>query len=371
MDLIDRLKGLATQISGKLEHLQTEEATKNALVMPFLNALGYNVFDPTEVVPEFTADVGTKRGEKVDYAILQDGKPIILIECKVAGTPLSAEVASQLYRYFSVTEARFGVLTDGVRYEFYSDLEEPNKMDARPFLEVNMLDLTEKVAAELKRFAKDSFDLERILSTASDLKFTKGIKKALAEEWMNPTEDFVRLLAGRVYSGRFTQAVREQFTSITRKAFHEFLSDRVNERLKSAMEDHSTSEEPEEDEEAVAGDGIVTTEDEWEGFYIVRAILSEMVAPQRVFMRDRKNYCAILLDDTNRKPICRLWFNTPSKSVGIFDAEKTEEKVPIDNTVDIYQHAARIKETVARYDGLIQEDEPRPSEQVPPSQLPS
>jgi hypothetical protein len=236
MDLIDRLKELSARKSKQISHLETEEATKTALVMPFINVLGYNVFDPTEVVPEFTADVGTKKGEKVDYAVLSDGKPIILFECKSARTDLDKEHASQLYRYFSVTEARLGILTNGVIYKFFSDLEEPNKMDSRPFLEFDLFDVNERVVEELKKFAKESFDIENILSTASDLKYTKGIKRILAEQWMNPSEDFVRLLATRVYSGRMTQTVKDQFTEIAKRAFQEFVNDRINERLKSALE---------------------------------------------------------------------------------------------------------------------------------------
>ncbi len=138
MDLIDRLRELSTRMTKIVDHLQTEEATKHALVMPFISALGYNVFDPTEVIPEFTADVGTKKGEKVDYVIMREGKPVILIEAKTATCNLDTAHCSQLYRYFSVTDARFGVLTNGIHYRFFSDLESPNKMDARPFLEVDM-----------------------------------------------------------------------------------------------------------------------------------------------------------------------------------------------------------------------------------------
>ena len=134
MDFADQITALASRIHKQLDHIQTEEATKNALILPFINALGYNVFDPTEVVPEFTADVGIKKGEKVDYAIKLDGKVIMLFECKQVGAALSRAHASQLFRYFTVTEARVGVLTNGVTYLFFSDLEEPNKMDERPFL---------------------------------------------------------------------------------------------------------------------------------------------------------------------------------------------------------------------------------------------
>lgn len=77
-DFTDRIRDLAAQVRIQLPNIQTEEATKNALIMPFITALGYNVFNPTEVTPELHADVGLKKGEKVDYAILVDGKPAIL-----------------------------------------------------------------------------------------------------------------------------------------------------------------------------------------------------------------------------------------------------------------------------------------------------
>lgn len=361
MDFIDRVNELSARKCTQIDHLETEEATKTALVMPFIQTLGYNVFNPTEVVPEFTADVGTKRGEKVDYAILHEGKPIILFECKSATTDLDEEHASQLYRYFSVTEARIGVLTNGIIYRFFSDLEEANKMDSKAFLEFNLLDVDERVVQELKKFAKESFDLENILSTAADLKYAKGIKRIFAEEWVNPSDNFVRLLARRVYSGHMTQAVRDQFKVITRKAFHEFVSDRINERLKSALEGETNVPAAEESGtgpeqvDAPEPEGprskIMTTDDELEGFYIVKSVVREVVDAKRVFMRDTIRYCGILLDDTNRKPICRLWFNVPEKkSLGLFDDNKVETKHPLGDVNDIYSFAEQLKQTVLRYD---------------------
>ena len=361
MDLIDRLRELSARKAKQIDHLQTEEATKNALVLPFISALGYSVFNPLEVVPEFTADVGIKKGEKVDYAIMRDGKPIILFECKCAHTDLDQEHASQLYRYFSATAARFGVLTNGVIYKFYSDLDKPNKMDSRPFLEFDLFDFSEQVVEELKKFAKDTFDLENILSTASDLKYTKGIKRILAEEWADPSDQLVRLLAARVYSGHKTQAVVDQFSLITKRAFHEFVSDRVNERLKSALERETGSEAP-KDAPAGGEEGdvpavearkskIVTTEEEIEGFYIVKSIVREVVEPRRVFMRDTIRYCGILLDDTNRKPICRLWLNSPeNKCLGLFDENKEETKHPIEDVNDIYKFADELRKRVLLYE---------------------
>jgi hypothetical protein len=175
MDFIDHIRDLSIRIQKQKAGIQTEEATKNAFVMPFINALGYNVFDPTEVTPELIADVGTKKGEKVDYAILKDGQPTILFECKWCGCNLDSEDASQLYRYFSVTPARFGILTNGITYRFYSDLESQNVMDAKPFLELDLLDIKEPLVEEVKKFSKSAFELDNILVTASELKYMREI----------------------------------------------------------------------------------------------------------------------------------------------------------------------------------------------------
>ena len=236
MDLTDRIREMSGRIAKRLNSIKTEEATKTALVLPFItHVLGFNVFDPDEVVPEYTADVGTKKGEKVDYAIVANGSPIMIFECKHYGVDLTKEPASQLYRYFSVTEARLGVLTDGVTYRFYSDIDAPNKMDRRPFLELNMLDAESIDADEIKRFTKPAFDLEKILDTSKDLKYTREVLRLLAAEWANPSEGLVRHFAGQIYEGLKTKTVIEQFERATRKAMHQFLTGRISDRLKSAL----------------------------------------------------------------------------------------------------------------------------------------
>ena len=361
MDFVDRLRELAARIPKLLPHVQTEEGTKNSLVMPFISqVLGYNVFDPTEVLPEFTVDVGMKKGEKVDYAILKDGKPIMLFECKCYGYELDEARASQLHRYFSETEARFGVLTDGVLYRFFSDLEKANKMDVRPFLEFNLLDIQEPLVEELKKFSKTSFHLEDILTTASELKYTREIKKILADEWGTPSDDFVGFFASRVYPRRKTKAVMEHFLPITKSAFHQFVSDRISDRLKSALAEETAaassggvrqeSEATAETETEEEGKAVVITEEELQGYYLVKSILREVINPKRVFMRDTRSYCGVLLDNTNRKPICRLYFNAPKKQLGLFDEKKSEERVPIDDVDDIYKHADRLKATLSFYE---------------------
>jgi hypothetical protein len=349
MDFIDQLKGLSSRIANTKNMIQTEEATKNAMVMPFIQILGYNVFDPLEVTPELVSDVGTKKGEKVDYAILQDGKPIILFECKKAGGDLNINHAGQLFRYFHVTAARFGVLTNGLLYRFFTDTEQPNKMDEKPFFEFNILDFKERDVEELKKFAKSAFDVDTILTTANDLKYTRAIQNRLADWMVSPAEDFVRLVSSDLLgSRRFTPAIRDQFTHITKRAFEQLLGERINDRLKGAMTPESvTTAETAVTAvpvESVAELQIVTTAEEIEGFHIVRSVLRGVVNPRRIFMRDAQSYCAILLDDNNRKPICRLRFNNSGKLyLGLLNEKKEEERVALESVDDIYNFSDQLK----------------------------
>jgi hypothetical protein len=231
MDLIDKLTELASRIQRQKDTVLTEQAAKTAFVLPFLQALGYDIFDPSEVIPELTADHGVKKGEKVDYAIKQNDKVIILIECKTVGADLEAKHASQLFRYFSVTDARFGVLTDGIRYLFFSDLEKENCMDDRPFFEFNLFQFGEGQVEELKKFTKTSFNLETIISTASNLKYHKALLSEIKAEFENPSEELVKLLTKRVYNGIFVQQIRDQFTELTQRAMRDYVRERVNRPL--------------------------------------------------------------------------------------------------------------------------------------------
>lgn len=360
MDLIDMLQALSAKIQKQKELIQTEEATKNAFILPFINALGYDIFDPAEVVPEFTADVGIKKGEKVDYAIIRENKVIMLFECKPCNVSLEDNHMSQLYRYFSVTEAHIGILTNGIVYRFYSDLEESNKMDVKPFMEFNVLDIQESLILELKRLTKQAFNLDEILSVAGDMKYTREIKRVLVEELATPSEEFVGFLTKKVYTGKLTQSVREQFSEIIKKAYGQFINERINERLRSAMSETLPTPQP---PHVISGEGdlsvsdtqpdesrIITTEEEVQGLYIVRAILCNDIQPERISPRDTMSYFGILLDDNNRKPICRLYFNTKQRYVSFFTAEKQEEKVAIENVTELYRYADRLKAGIAIYE---------------------
>jgi len=348
MEFNERLTVLAAKIRQQSKSIATEEATKTAFVMPFIQTvLGYDVFDPTEVVPEFICDVGTKKGEKIDYAILKNGQIQILIECKKIGESLSVNHASQLFRYFHVTTARISILTNGQVYKFFTDLDAPNKMDEKPFLELDLLNIDEHLVAELAKLTKSSFDVESIISAAGELKYIGQLKRELGTQLSGPSDEFLRFFVSRVYDGVITARIREQFAPLLDKAIAQFTSDLVNDRLKSAITGvapqvsaPTQSEVSDEVGDEVLQEGdiarIVTTEEEQEGFFIVKSIIRQIVDPTRVVHRDTQSYFGILLDDNNRKPVCRLHFNRAQKYVGILDQEKKETRYPISKLDDIY-----------------------------------
>jgi hypothetical protein len=362
MEIAERTQALALKIRKQKSGIETEEATKNAFVMPFISTvLGYDVFNPAEVIPEFTADVGTKKGEKIDYAIVHDGKIQVLVEVKKVNAPLKVEHASQLFRYFAVTNARIAILTNGEVYEFYTDLDAPNRMDAKPFLVLDFSALDETLLPELAKLAKESFDLESVISAAGELKYIGQLKRVLAAQFKQPADEWVKFLTTRVYEGSFTQKVREQFVPLVSKAARQFLNEQVNDRLKNALGGPdayvSVSGGPTENEAPkvdgpAASDGedrVVTTADELEGYRIVRAIVCSEVDAARVVSRDAKTYCGVLLDDNNRRPIARLWFNRARRYLGVFDENKVETRIPIADVADIYRHADVLRTTVVRY----------------------
>ena len=348
MDFIEQLQQLSTKIPRLCEMLQTEEATKNALIMPFIGILGYDVFDPTEVVPELVADIGTKKGEKVDYAIQKDGRTIMLWECKHCGGDLSLNHASQLFRYFTVTDARIAVLTNGITYRFFTDLEAPNKMDEKPFLEIDMLNLNEASVAELRKLSKPAFDIDAILSVAGELKYTREIKRILQEQSQSPSDELLKFFASQLQMGILTSARKEKLSDAFRHGFKGYVNDQLNDRLKTALGGSTPVSLPQSAEdldspEIKRDDGVVTTEEEIEAFYVVKSVLRCHVAPERIVARDKQSYFGILLDDNNRKPLVRLHFNNKTqKYIGVFDSNRQETRTPINNLNDIYNLADEI-----------------------------
>lgn len=363
MSFEESIADVASKVRNQQQSIQTEEATKNAFIMPFISrVLGYDVFNPLEVVPEFTTDHGTKKGEKVDYAIMRDGEVQMLIECKKLGDPLNIKHASQLFRYFHVSNARIGVLTNGQVYNFYTDLDATNKMDEKPFLVLDLLDIDESSLPALQMLAKSDFNLDAVITSAEELKYVGALKREIADQFKTPDSDFVKLFMSRVSSRRATADNLRMFTDLTSKATKQYLKEQVNARLKTALgeadapvADPTPTVPPElEGAEPLAEPSdITTTEEELAGYQIVKAIACSEVRPQRITHRDSKTYFAILLDDNNRRPIARLWFNGKTKRhLGLFEEDKVETKHLIEGLDDIYAHADAIRAAVRRHVGV-------------------
>jgi hypothetical protein len=353
MDLATRLAELQKRTVEHREVLLTEEAAKTALVMPFLQALGYDVFNPSEVVPEFTADIGTKKGEKVDYAICSSGKVTILIECKPSSAELNINHAGQLFRYFSVTDARLAVLTNGVVYQFYSDVEKPNKMDEKPFFTFSMETIKPTDIRTIEKFSKSLFDIDKIVLEAGNLKLQSLLRKALEAEFAAPSDEFVRLMTSRVHEGRITPAVKDSFAKLLAGSISTLIRDLVNERLSSALKASNPLDAVAEESAEADEPGVITTTEEISGFHIVQAIASKLVHPKRIVLRDAKSYCAVLLDDNNRKTIARLHFNgLTTKYLGMFKG-KDEQRHQISDLTEIYQFGTQIEDRLRELDASV------------------
>ena len=355
MDFKDTIKQLAERVEKLKDNIQTEEATKNAFIMPFINSLGYDVFNPLEVIPEMVCDIGTKKGEKIDYAIVKDNEPIMLIECKHWGQDLNLH-DNQLLRYFNVSKAKFGVLTNGIVYRFYTDLIELNKMDEKPFLEIDITDIKDTQIEELKKFHKSYFDIDKILSSASELKYTGELKAIIASEFANPSPDFVKYFAKQVYDSIITAKLLEQFTILTKRSINSYINDLISERLKSALKNEEAEEveaykeNMENLEDISTNSKIITTEEELESYRIVKSICREKVDIARIEYRDTQTYFGILLDNNNRKPICRMYFNSATKYIATFDENKKEIKHVIEKLDDIYNYAEDFFKIIEMYD---------------------
>lgn len=315
MDFIEKLTNFTNRIERIKGSILTEEATKTSIILPFFQLLGYDVFNPYEFVPEYTADVGIKKGEKVDYAILINNEPLILIETKSVNTELSAKHTNQLVRYFSVTKAKLGILTNGIIYQFYSDLEEHNKMDTIPFLEINLSKIKKETAEELKRFQKDAFDIKGILSNAADLKYMTMIKNEIAEQFKNPSDQLVKVLINKnVYSGTKTQAVIDKFKLIIQKAFDEYINDTLTERLSSVISPDTTSISlPKETSE-----NILTSEEK-DALDFVKEMLNTSLD---IKYKKTSRYGYMQLGESSTKWICRVYIR---KDQHLFTLHKFED----------------------------------------------
>lgn len=347
----EKIKTYVARVESMVDNISTEEATKTSLIMPFFAMLGYDVFNPMEFIPEYVADVGIKKGEKVDYAIIINDEPIILIEAKAVSEKLQKH-DSQLFRYFGTSKAKFAILTNGIEYRFYTDLEEPNKMDTTPFLTINLLELKDNDINELKKFEKGVFDVSNILNTASDLKYCGLIKSFLKEEFAAPSDAFVKhILSSGIYEGRFMQNIVDKFKPIVKKSISQYINELVNDKIKNALNINDSEALPagEVIDEPIHEDdseGIETTEEEMQAYYIVKSILGSAVDMSRITYKDTLSYFGILIDNKVTRWICRVYFKENVKYV-IIPSGNDNIKYPLEAPDDLYKLADALKARTA------------------------
>lgn len=340
----EKIYELADRIEKLKDKIFTEEATKQSFILPFFQILGYDVFNPLEFCPEYTADVGIKKKEKVDYVILVDNKPYILIEAKNCSEKLEKH-GSQLFRYFGTTEAKFAILTNGVQYRFYTDLDAPNKMDDLPFFELDLENITESQLKYIEYFKKNNLDTEELLSYASEAKYVNLIKSNFTNLVNSPSPEFVKVMINDFYEGAKTQQVIEKFASIVKRGITAY----VNDKLSATFNQSLVNDIKEEVVETVEKENkIITTITELEGYAIIKSMCKDVVDLSRIKYRDTESYFSILLDNNRTKWIARLYLNRSNKYLVLPAENKKEEKILIKSVDDLFFCQDKILESLTK-----------------------
>ena len=234
-------------------------------------------------------------------------------------------------------------------------------MDEKPFLEIDILNIKEAQVAELKKFHKSNFDIEKIFDIASELKYENEFKNVFANLLQKPSDEFVKLFLTDTYEGKFTQKVVDKFKPILKKSLNAYITELMNDKIKTALgtQDDAISdnietpsqEQPIEQETASIEkeSKIVTTEEELEGYFIVKNLIKDLVNINDITYKDNERYMAILYKAKTTKWICRFYFNTSTKYLAIPDENKKEEKFVIQNVYDIEQYKDKLIASVSRF----------------------
>ncbi|MDR1572379.1 MAG: type I restriction enzyme HsdR N-terminal domain-containing protein [Clostridiales Family XIII bacterium] len=229
MTFAETFAAFADKAKALRPFIQSEAGTKTSLVLPFFRLLGYDVDDPRVFVPELKADFRQNGGNCVDYALLREGKPVIIVEVKHCDVTLDQH-AGQLAGYFAPIAPKFAVLTNGYTYRFYSDVMKAHIMDSEPFLKIDLLSLDERAVAELELFSAARFDIAAATQRAQELQHEKLIYMRLSEEIENPSPSFVLLLAAGAFAGKASAADVGRLKPIVAKAITRYIADNAKEQ---------------------------------------------------------------------------------------------------------------------------------------------
>jgi hypothetical protein len=224
MAFADDLKQLSEQVRKRQVNVKGEEATKQSLILPFLTLLGFDIYDPMIVKPEYIADFAKKKSngqmEKVDYALQVAGQPAIFIECKAVEAQLPNHDA-QLARYFNAeTTVKLAIICNGVSYRFFTDMKDLNIMDDQPFFDFNLLAFKDRDVEVLSHYTATSFRADQVQKHAQELVFIQKIGGLLSELLRSPSEQFVRFLLNELHlhEGNVTAKVVERFVPLAHEA---------------------------------------------------------------------------------------------------------------------------------------------------------
>jgi predicted type IV restriction endonuclease len=314
-----------------------EQPTKNVFINPFIEILGYKVSDLADVTTELLAAFSSRNNHRVDYGLKKNGEVIILVECKKFKEKLGTH-GHQLSNYFQHhPNARFGILTNGYTYRFYTDLNIKNTMDAEPFFEFNLTELNDETIELIKRFSKEKFNEKELIEQAEELSYSNDVWKVLKEEITKPSKEFIKFIADKARQdkkrGNLTEKKIQLFDKI------------VNRNLQMVLSQITVTPPPDSEDEVVSK--IVTTDQEIEAFHIVKSILRQHVAADRIDYKDSQTYFSVRMDNSSHKTICRFYLSSGKKYIGIFDKSRKEQKSEIQSIDDTFNFIPQLVEAAS------------------------
>lgn len=340
MTLKEGLLQLGARIESQKEGLKPDEAqTKLWFINPWIELLGYKISEMSDVVPEFQASSSGGTNHRVDYMIRKDGSEIFIIECKKFNEKV-AKHGYQLSNYFNhLHKIKLGILTNGITYYFYSDVENNNVMDSEPFFEFNITDFNDEQAEILEMFSKSKFDEKAILEKARKLTYIKDIKKVLYTELTSPSKDFIKYIAEKAYlekrRGSITEKVRIMFAELVNISLPVVINQLISNRI---IKVGAVAEAEETESEG----NIVTTQEEIDAYLIIKAIIRKNIAADRILYKDHQNYFSVRIDGRSHNTICRLYLNSKRKQIRIYDSSRAEQIYEIAHIDQIYDHSEKL-----------------------------
>jgi len=344
MKFQEQLNDFAERIEDLAPSIMTKEATKVAMVLPFIQILGYDIFNPKEFIPDHKAYVDTNKMVKVDYGITtNNGEPTFLIVCKPCYELVEC-FNPDLFNYFMDADVKFVVLTNGAIYKIYTALDGAEAIDAAPLLEFNLFDLNEKVILEIAKFAKENLDVDKIIGDATEMISIDLIKNWLNAEMKEPSPEMIKLIVDSTCPGSTNQKALNKFMPLVKKAFEQIMKESMRSDL--TVDDLAELPNLKVEETPVVKS---TTMDEFEAFVIVKSIIRGVCSLDKVFYRTNESYFGILYEDNNRKCICRVYLNAGIKYITIPDAEKKHIRYEITTVDDIYNYGEEMVESCRNY----------------------